>query len=212
MRRSCWGPDRGGFFEMFEGRGRRRGGGFGMGRGGHGGRGFGGMEEKLGRILGHGDLRYVILLLLEEKPRHGYELIKALEEMSSGAYVPSPGVIYPTLTFLEEGGFAVATEDAGKKLYTITPEGKVMLDENREFVQAVLQRMQHMGQKMSRLREWMGREGFETRGKDEKDAIHKSMHSLKSELFSAMDASKETKKQIAEIIARAAEEIRKLKE
>ncbi len=70
-----------------------------------------------------GDLRYVILSLIADAPRHGYELIKALEERSGGLYVPSPGAVYPILTLLEEQGYTVAaTEAGGKKLYTITDE------------------------------------------------------------------------------------------
>src|ERR1700732_1421526 len=77
-----------------------------------------------GRVFDHGDLRLLILQLVAEKPRHGYELIKAIEEQLGGSYSPSPGVIYPTLTMLEELGYATvaAPSDGGKKLYTVTPE------------------------------------------------------------------------------------------
>ena len=100
------------------------------GRGGHDGAGDG----ILRRILGHGDLRYVILALLDEKPSHGYELIKSLEEKSAGQYSPSPGVIYPTLTFLEDSGYATASTEDSKKLYTITKAGKDLLKENSDLV------------------------------------------------------------------------------
>jgi DNA-binding PadR family transcriptional regulator len=96
-----------------------------------------------GRPFEHGELRYVLLQLLAETPRHGYELIKAIEEKLGGAYSPSPGVIYPTLTMLEELGYVtVAREDGGKKLYEVTPEGEAVLEANRGTVEALFQRMQ----------------------------------------------------------------------
>src|SRR4051812_29513641 len=84
----------------------------------------GGRGRRLGRVLDHGDLRYVLLHLVAEKPRHGYELIKAIEEKFGGMYSPSPGVVYPTLTHLDELGY-LRTEAGGgtMKLYSITDEG-----------------------------------------------------------------------------------------
>ena len=75
-------------------------------------------------MLEHGDLRFVILDLIAEKPRHGYEIIKAIEDKVSGAYSPSPGVVYPTLTMLEELGYASVVEEDGKQLHTLTPAGR----------------------------------------------------------------------------------------
>lgn len=96
----------------------------------------------LGRFFAHGDLRLVILHLIAEKPRHGYEIIKAIEEQVAGAYSPSPGVIYPTLTLLEELGYVtVSTGDGAKKLHEITTEGRTFLDANRRAVDALLARM-----------------------------------------------------------------------
>jgi DNA-binding PadR family transcriptional regulator len=101
---------------------------------GRGGRG--------GRFFGHGDLRFVILALLEEQSRHGYELIKALEERTGGAYRPSPGVVYPTLAMLEDEGMIRQAEgEAGRKHFEITPEGKAELDRNRAGVEAVFAKM-----------------------------------------------------------------------
>lgn len=95
-----------------------------------------------GRVFDHGDLRLVILQLIAEKPRHGYELIKAIEEKLAGAYSPSPGVVYPTLTMLEELGHAtVASSEGGKKLYTITAEGTAFLAANKAAVDAVFARI-----------------------------------------------------------------------
>jgi DNA-binding PadR family transcriptional regulator len=81
-----------------------------------------------GRPLGTGDLRLVLLQLISEAPRHGYEIIRAIEERTGGAYSPSPGVIYPTLTMLDELGHVVASQaEGGRKLHTITPEGQAVL-------------------------------------------------------------------------------------
>ena len=96
----------------------------------------------LGRFFAHGDLRLVILHLIAEKPRHGYEIIKAIEEQVAGAYSPSPGVIYPTLTLFEELGYVtVSTGDGAKKLHEITAEGRAFLDANRRAVDALLVHM-----------------------------------------------------------------------
>ena len=121
------------------------------GWGGHGGGRFGpwaqgmrgrGGAGRIGRLLEHGDLRFVLLALLEEQPRHGYELIKALEERTGGAYRPSPGVIYPTLSLLEDEGFVrPATGESARKLYEVTEEGRAALDANRASVNAVFGRM-----------------------------------------------------------------------
>jgi DNA-binding PadR family transcriptional regulator len=107
------------------------------GRGRHGLRG--------GRVFDQGDLRYVLLHFISEKPRHGYELIKAIEEQFGGTYSPSPGVIYPTLTLLEELGY-IAPDTGGepggtKKLYAITTEGTAFLDANRPQLDSILARM-----------------------------------------------------------------------
>ncbi len=98
--------------------------------------------HRRGRVFDQGDLRFVILALIAEKPRHGYELIKAIEDKLGGAYSPSPGVVYPTLTLLEELGHARVDADAGgKKLYEITPEGTAFLEANRPTVDAIFGRM-----------------------------------------------------------------------
>jgi DNA-binding PadR family transcriptional regulator len=75
-----------------------------------------------------GDLKYVLLELIKDTPRHGYDVIRELEEQSHGMYKPSPGVIYPTLQMLEEMGYAVSTEQEGKKVYTITAAGREFLE------------------------------------------------------------------------------------
>ncbi|HLW93191.1 MAG TPA: PadR family transcriptional regulator [Roseiarcus sp.] len=94
------------------------------------------------RVFDHGDLRLVIMALLAEKPRYGYEIIKALEERVGEGYSPSPGVVYPTLTLLEEVGHATVSEEhGGRRLYTLKDEGKAFLEANRATVDAILARI-----------------------------------------------------------------------
>jgi DNA-binding PadR family transcriptional regulator len=101
----------------------------------------GGMGRREGRMFDAGELRLVILALVAEKPRYGYEIIKELGERVGGEYSPSPGVVYPTLTMLEEMGYASASQDqAGRKLYTLTPEGEKTLAENKPQVDAIFER------------------------------------------------------------------------
>ncbi len=101
-----------------------------------------GGRSGLGRFFAHGDLRLLILHLIAEKPRHGYEIIKEIEHRVAGAYSPSPGVIYPTLTLLEEMGLVtVAPGDGAKKLHSITPEGTAWLGANRPALDAILARI-----------------------------------------------------------------------
>jgi DNA-binding PadR family transcriptional regulator len=102
------------------------------------GAGFGGRE---GRMFDGGELRLVILALIAEKPRYGYEVIKELGERVGGDYSPSPGVVYPTLTMLEEMGYASASLDPqGRKLYAVTPEGEKVLADNKAQINAILAR------------------------------------------------------------------------
>ena len=99
-----------------------------------------------GRMFEQGDLKLVILRLLDEKPRHGYEIIKELEERSGGRYTPSAGAVYPTLTLLEDLGYAVATpEEGGRKVYAITDAGRAHLLENRSAVDELFQRVSDIG-------------------------------------------------------------------
>ena len=104
--------------------------------GGRGGRGG-------GRVFGHGGLRFVLLQLIADKPAHGYELIKAIEDRLGGSYAPSPGVVYPTLTLLEEMGYlSVETADTGgRKRYSITASGREFLAANRDTADAMMARM-----------------------------------------------------------------------
>ena len=93
------------------------------------GRGFG-----PGRVFGKGDLKYVILDLLQDRPAHGYEVIRALEDRFRGFYSPSPGSVYPTLQLLEDLGYVRSAQQNGKKVYSSTDEGREFLEENRQSV------------------------------------------------------------------------------
>jgi DNA-binding PadR family transcriptional regulator len=120
-----------------------------------GGLGRGGFHT--GRKLAAIDLQLLILALLAEKPSHGYELIKALEERSGGFYSPSPGMIYPALTYLEEIGYATVAAEGTKKLYHITDDGRRYLDQNRSVIDAILRELDHISGKMARVRiRWGG--------------------------------------------------------
>ncbi len=101
----------------------------------------GGRDGRLARLFEHGDLKMLILHLIAEKPRHGYELIKAIEDLAGGAYAPSPGVIYPTLTLLEELGQIASTTEGNRKSHAITEPGKAALAENQDAVTAILTRI-----------------------------------------------------------------------
>jgi DNA-binding PadR family transcriptional regulator len=112
-----------------------------------GGRRHWGAGRYAARLFQHGDLRFVILQLIAEKPRYGYEIIKAIEEKLGGVYTPSAGVVYPTLTMLEELGYAtVSATEGSKKLYTITPEGSAVLEQNRAAVDEIFNRINQAGE------------------------------------------------------------------
>jgi DNA-binding PadR family transcriptional regulator len=124
--------------------------------------GFGGMrggrwgmdpeDMRAGRMLMQGDLRLIALALIAEAPRHGYEIIKLVEEKTADWYSPSPGIVYPTLTYLEEAGYVTASTEGSKKLYTITEEGKSFLEANRDLADVVLKRLEAMGERINRWR------------------------------------------------------------
>ncbi len=171
-----------------EGRGRRGWTGFDdlgafFGSGGSKRRGpFGG-----GRMFEQGDLKLVILRLLDEKPRHGYDIIKELEERSGGRYTPSAGAIYPTLTMLEDLGYAATTpEEGGKKVYTITDAGRAHLAEHRPVVDELFERVNSIGDAV-----------FGDAVRPARDA----MIGLAREFASAMMTGRRTAEQVAEITA-----------
>ena len=184
---------------------------------GGGFRGGGGMRTA--RVLGSGDLQLLILLLLSEKPRHGYEIIKAIEEHSSGVYTPSPGMVYPALTYLEELGHATVAAEGAKKLYSITASGLSDLESNRAAVDAILEQLAWIGGKMDHVRRALsGREGADSEDFDMPGAggrahrvaleIRQARRNLKSALIEKYGAPAAEQRRIAQILERAAEEIR----
>jgi DNA-binding PadR family transcriptional regulator len=183
---------------------RRFGGSFGHGEG-IGGRGFFG-----GRKLGSEELQLVILALLEEHPRHGYEIIKALDETSRGFYVPSPGMVYPALTYLEEVGYATVEIDGSKKLYRITDAGSAYLSENRELVDAILAQLARIGSKMERVRQAFAGDEPDDIGHR---AVDEARQALRAALISKLNASPSTGElqRVAEVLKRATEELKRKK-
>ena len=102
-----------------------------------GGRG----SRRRSQMFESGEVKFVILRLLKEKPRHGYEIIKALEEKMAGCYTPSAGTVYPTLQLLEDEGYVRAVDTDGKKVYHVTPEGERYLEEHRDLLDEILDRV-----------------------------------------------------------------------
>ena len=117
----------------------------GFGPGAFGPRGFGfrggRRHGRWARWFEPGEMRLVVLRLIREKPRHGYEIIKALEERMGGCYTPSAGSVYPTLQLLEDQGYVRIVEEGGKKVYHITPEGEQLLDENQDVLSDIGERI-----------------------------------------------------------------------
>jgi len=93
--------------------------------------------ERHSRLFEKGDLKYVILNLLKDKPSHGYEIIRAMEDTSHGFYTPSAGSVYPTLQMLDDMGYVSSSERDGKKVYTITDEGKKFLKEQKDVIEKI---------------------------------------------------------------------------
>ncbi len=177
----------------------------GWGRG-HRGHGPGGGDGRfVGKMLADGDLRLIVLVLLAEAPRHGYDIIKALEEKSSGIYSPSPGVVYPTLTYLEEAGYATAASEGNKRVYTITDAGRAHLDENREAADSILVEMERFGRKMARARAWVD---WAEGGPDKPSLaeLDRARRRLRALIADAIEGSEEDQKRLAEILHRAADE------
>ena len=151
------------FYAKMEGRGcggrhaMHRGGrgfghGFGHGFGGGGRRGGGrGERGERRRMFDGGELRLVLLKLIADEPRHGYDLIRQIEELTGGSYAPSPGVIYPTLTMLDDMGLIEAQQsDGAKKLFAITDAGRAELEANSEIVEAAIARLTAVGEETQR--------------------------------------------------------------
>ena len=202
--------------------GRGRGGFFG---GGHfGGGGFpGGGGMRTARVLTSDDLQLLILLLLSEKPRHGYEIIKALEEHSSRVYTPSPGMVYPALTYLEETNYAKASAEGTKKLFSITDEGIAHLAQNRATATDIWNRLALYGRKLAYFQRQYAEEedvaehfgsgadaGGSIRGEWQqlKEEFLGLRAELKAAIYEKLNSSVEEKKRVLKILRKTIDEIR----
>jgi DNA-binding PadR family transcriptional regulator len=192
---------------------------FGRGFRRFGGRGF--MGGRTARMLASGDLRLIILALLSEKPRHGYEIIKAVEEHSSGVYTPSPGMVYPALTYLEEMGYAASESEGAKKLYRITDAGTAYFTENRASVEETLDQLARFGRRFSEFQKSYSEEaeaaedaqadvrgGIKGEWRQAKMEFRELRGELKSILYEKIDAAPEERERIASILRKAIQEIR----
>jgi DNA-binding PadR family transcriptional regulator len=177
-------------------RGPRRGWGDGNWGAEWGGGGRGGRR----RVFEAGELRLVLLKLIAQQPRHGYDLIRAIEEMTGGSYAPSPGVVYPTLTMLEDMGLVIAAQaEASRKAYSITPEGEAHFADRSDEVDALMGRLSDFGA-------------------DQRKAggapIKRAVGNLLSALWHRVtrdDADEDTLHQVAAILDEAAQKIERLK-
>ena len=189
----------------------RFGGRFGFG-GPRGMGGFGGDRDaddlmRARRMLAQGDLRLIALALIAEAPRHGYEIIKLLEEKTADWYSPSPGIVYPTLTYLEEAGYVTASTEGSKKLYTITDDGRAYLKQNRELADVVLDRLTALGERVSRWRR---------AARGERDArrtlpplLEAAFDHLRATVSKRLEADAESEANLVEILARAAGDLQR---
>jgi DNA-binding PadR family transcriptional regulator len=173
------------------------------------------------KMLASGDLQLIILLLLSERPRHGYEIIKAVEEHSSGVYTPSPGMVYPALTYLEEMGYAVAAAEGTKKLLSITADGTGHLNKHHVAAREVWNQLAIFGRKLAHFRKQFVEDedvadhfgsGSSAGTQGEWQQMKAEFRGLRDELKAAihekLDSSMEEKRRVLNILRRAVVEIR----
>jgi DNA-binding PadR family transcriptional regulator len=177
-----------------------RGYGQGFGRGFGGGRGHDGEGRgRRRRMFDSGELRLVQLRLIADEPRHGYDLIRQIEELTGGAYKPSPGVIYPTLTLLDDmGQIAADTSEGARKLFAITPAGQADLDANHALVEALIARLAAIG---------------EERQRTDGGSVRRAMGNLRQVLMNRLggrDVDEATLHQVVALIDEAAQKIERL--
>ncbi|MBU9445545.1 PadR family transcriptional regulator [Burkholderia multivorans] len=188
------------------------------GRGGRGGFGdFGDDGMPRGRQFTSDDLQLLLLALLAEQPSHGYELIKALDTRSSGFYSPSPGMVYPALTYLEEVGYVASQAEGNRKRYALTDAGRTHLDAQRERVDTLFARLTHLARKMEFMRrafagEASGADASGAAAQDDAQAgwlpeFVDARVALKHALLHKSAASPDEQRRIAAILRRAIAEI-----
>ncbi len=170
------------------------------------------MREQVGAAMGHGrgrarrmfdggELRLVLLKLIADQPRHGYDLIRHIEELTGGAYAPSPGVVYPTLTLLDEMGHIEEERSEGaKKRFAATDEGRAHLDGNAEQVAALMARLTDLGAE---------------RRRGDRAPVRRAManlrHAVNDRLFYGGELSDETAHELAALLDEAAQKIERLR-
>ena len=170
------------------------------------------------KMLASGDLQLIILRLLSENPRHGYEIIKAVEEHSSGVYTPSPGMVYPALTYLEEMGYAVAAAEGTKKLFTITAEGTEYLNKHRVAADDLWNQLAIFGRKLANFRKQFA-EDEDVADHFGSGAAHGDWQHMKAEfrglrdelkaaIYEKLNSSMEEKRRVLDILRRTINEIR----
>ncbi|HIV77729.1 MAG TPA: PadR family transcriptional regulator [Candidatus Sphingomonas excrementigallinarum] len=160
----------------------------------------GGGSGRSRRMFDGGELRLVLLKLIADAPRHGYDLIREIEAMTGGTYAPSPGVIYPTITLLDEMGFIEEQRSEGaKKRFAATDPGRTHLSENAEQVEALLARLRALGEHRQRV---------------DAAPIRRAMGGLKmavTERFASGDAPPDMVHQVAAMIDELAQKVERLK-
>ena len=165
---------------------------FGFGPRAWGFRGRGGRR----RWFEAGDMKYVILKLLRDKPRHGYEIMKELEDRMHGCYSPSPGTVYPTLQWLEDEGLVAARDVDGKKVYEISEAGRKFLDEHRDLVEDIFHRVKDavdevLGGGMGELNRAIGalmRSAYRTGWRSRDDAVRQKISDILNRAAQEIDA------------------------
>jgi DNA-binding PadR family transcriptional regulator len=186
----------------------RRGRGFGHFFGGDmGDAGFDRSGFRTGRKLASDDLQLLLLALIAEKPSHGYDLIKVLEERSGGYYVPSPGMIYPALTYLEEAGQATIEPEGTKKLYRISEEGRRHLEQNRTAADDLIAQLERIGRRMGDVRRAFAGDGDEAGEEGDTNELRQARRELRRVLRERKRGTPEESRRIAEILRRAAADI-----
>jgi len=170
------------------------------------GRGHGADGFERGRKLGSDELQLLILALLAERARHGYELIKEIEQRSGGWYVPSPGMVYPALSYLEDAGYASVEAAGAKKQYTISVAGLAWLDEHQAAVEALWAQLARFGERIGRLRE--DARFAEEVSSDGRAQLHAAFDELREALLSQRPTTPEQLARVVAIVRRAAADVR----
>ncbi len=199
--------------------GGRSGRGFGGGGDFGGGDGFGSRDGfTRGRKFSSEDLQLLLLALLAEKPAHGYELIKALELRTNGFYTPSPGMVYPALTYLEELAYVAVELHGNRKSYSVSEQGKTYLAQHQERVTRMFDKIAHIAAKMDSLRRAYSNTGPSASSNDTEHEgdqaesewqpeLIQARRAIKSALIDTSNATKKQQLQVAQILLAATEQI-----